>query len=606
MEITIYNKDIHHIEEDGTVVTRLPGSKEYFFLEPISIIEKGQNSIRAEIEDKYSYEVGNFNESTDYVSGSEIMKYYAPQKAVQSEIPEQKAPQKETQHSTEEVQTSAESGQQEAITEKLTSPAETVSNEEKINISNKLIISMDENGFMVSRIPGTNQYLYLNQESILFQGPYSTLARIEGGRLYTVGSDDPKKAATQMRGETLRKHYSYSEEYDPQIKEERMEAAKAERATQQEKQGTVKSQAAVQQQTAEQQQAAVQTQQEAYIQQKFTKEQFRQLRLGQKHHLDITTYWNVNLSPEQMKELRLMQENGVNIARYGYADPQISPAVLKELRIGHKEGFAMQRYDWKNLNAFQLKEIRLGLEHNIDASKYAYSVYSDAQMKQLRLGLQSGFDITPYRNIHFTSDQMRSMRLSQLFERIKQKLMDLFEDFKDLFRSSKLEQLRGKVKEQLSKGIEKTVNLMSEREVLQGVFRNQQIPEETLEDRIHETVQDIKELLVSQELVPESILTDEKLSEQMNQRIRESLDKLMQPENIQNAEAQDKIITETADSLVQETGAKLPVLYRPAENAVELQEEEVIGMTQEELDAQAAEMLENLPPVEGQTMVMQM
>lgn len=453
----------------------------------------------------------------------------------------------------------------------------------KITISNEIIDRIQEDGTVVSRIPKNNLFLYLHPDDILEKGDYSIVADIDPERLYIVGNKEGDNVS-MLRGETLGKNYTYDAQYDPMEQQTRKEQRPL-------KNGQAPTESAARQENVSQGRQTPQHNQVEQSQrskerpnpsQKYSRGQFRQLKLGQKHHLDISQYWNIHLTPDQMKQLRLMQEASVDIAGLGYNNPAISSDRLEELRLGHKSGFAMNEYDWKNLSAGQLKEIRLGLEHGVEAAKYAYSVYSAEQMKQLRLGLQEGLDIDAYRNPRFTDHQMYSMRCSQIFDRIKEKLKALWEAFKDFFRINSLKQLQTTVLEKVNQGLDKTIEAFSTREAVQGFFQNQPVMEETLDDRIQETVLEIKELLVSQELIPESSLADSKLSEQMNQRIREALDALMQPENIQNVENQEKIIQETAEAVIEQTGAKVPDLSQ-----VDIQTRE---MTVEEL-GEAAETL---------------
>ncbi|MBO5239633.1 MAG: hypothetical protein J6B50_12790 [Lachnospiraceae bacterium] len=434
----------------------------------------------------------------------------------------------------------------------------------KVTISNEIIDRVEEDGMVVSRIPKTNQYLYLKPESILATGEHSIVANLEPTKLYTVGEKNPEQPGTMIRGETLSKYYEYEKQYDPQEQAARRLEQQARKQTETQRQQTNNVQQAATKQTISQpvqqqpvqQQAVPQQAPPVSLEQKYSKEQFKQLKLGQKHHLDISQYWNIQLSAGQMKELRLMQENAVNIEKLGYNHPSVPVDVLEELRLGHKAGYDMSKFDWRNMSAKQLTQIRLGLEHNVDVSKYAFRAYSDAQMKQLRLGLQNGLDITSYRNPRFTDKQMYSMRCSQLFERIMEKLRDLFESVKRFLQESSLNQIRKKVMEKVSNGLERTADVISGEKSMQ-FFMKQQIPEETLDARINETVQDIKELLVSQELVSEEVLHNQTISEQMNTRIREAVDKLMQPENIQNTVNQEQIIEETAESVVRDAGARI-------------------------------------------------
>lgn len=460
------------------------------------------------------------------------------------------------------------------------SPAAEPDNMKKIIIAKNIVARTEEDGTLVSRIPGRNQYLYLKPESILTQDEHFILAQIDTHKSYTVGAEDPTKPGIWMRGETLSEYYKYDENYDPLVKQ--MIREREARDNGQTGNTTAQTTTQTTTQNSSTQQNRNQPQVNPRPQQplqppKFSKEQFRQLKLGQKHHLDISRYWNPNLSADQMKQLRLMQENAVDIAGLGYNHPSVPPEVLEELRLGHKAGYNMNQYDWRHMAPGQIREIRLGLEQGLDVSKYGFRAYSAEQMKQLRLGLQNGLDITAYRNPHFTDRQMYSMRCSQIFERIKEKLKELFESWKEFFRHSSLSQIRGAVLNKVAQGLDQTVEALSSREAVQGPFRNQSVPEVTLDDRIQETVQDIKELLVSQELAPEGILEDGKLSEAMNDRIRQALDELIQPENIQNLENQAQIIAESAEAVIQAAGAELPAQdMEQAQQQMEVQTKEMV------------------------------
>lgn len=460
------------------------------------------------------------------------------------------------------------------------SPAAEPDNMKKIIIAKNIVARTEEDGTLVSRIPGRNQYLYLKPESILTQDEHFILAQIDTHKSYTVGAEDPTKPGIWMRGETLSEYYKYDENYDPLVKQ--MIREREARDNGQTGNTTAQTTTQTTTQNSSTQQNRNQPQVNPRPQQplqppKFSKEQFRQLKLGQKHHLDISRYWNPNLSADQMKQLRLMQENAVDIAGLGYNHPSVPPEVLEELRLGHKAGYNMNQYDWRHMAPGQIREIRLGLEQGLDVSKYGFRAYSAEQMKQLRLGLQNGLDITAYRNPHFTDRQMYSMRCSQIFERIKEKLKELFESWKEFFRHSSLSQIRGAVLNKVAQGLDQTVEALSSREAVQGPFRNQSVPEVTLDDRIQETVQDIQELLVSQELAPEGILEDGKLSEAMNDRIRQALDELIQPENIQNLENQAQIIAESAEAVIQAAGAELPAQdMEQAQQQMEVQTKEMV------------------------------
>lgn len=452
----------------------------------------------------------------------------------------------------------------------------------RITIDRSLVQAETEKD-VISRIPGrrpdgVESYLYLKKEDIVSSDKNTIVANIENGHNYIVGGKNPDGAATLIRGETLQKSYIYAKQFDPeqrqQAAEQRQQTAVQRQVTQQvngQKQQQVqqvsRQQQAVQQdagqrqqqvqqvsgqrqqaQPVQQQQAPQQTaQQSQRLNQSYSRDQFRQLKLGQKNHVDVTKFWNIHLQPEQMRELRLMLESNVAVDQLGYNDPKISAEQLSELRRCHKHGLIPPE-NWKRLKVDQLAEIRRGMEAGVDTRQYGWPGYTAGQMKELRLGLTAGFDISGYRNPHFAESQMRGMRHQQIFEQVKEQLKALLEKFKEFFHLNNLNRIRESVVEKVSDYLDTEVS-MHER-----MFATQ---EETLDDRIKETVADIKELLAAQELVPEEVMTNQAVSEQMEARIRTALDDLMKPETIADKAAQEAVIEQAATETIKQAGATL-------------------------------------------------
>lgn len=531
MQITISNDQVEYI--NGNMAAKMPNETFYLYLNPKDIVERGKDYIRTDINETTMYTIGPKDSTLPRVkiSGDKLSQRYAENEALE--------------HSAGEL--SADST--------------------KIIISKNIIERVEEDGVIVSRIPGTRSYLYLNPEAILEEGDKAILAEIKSDERYVMGSSNPETPGRTVRGELIQGYYRYMEQYDPQfqnsmvLNQKQKQQEQARTATQTQEHSQAANRKSQQEQAVKQQteQAQAQTaQQNSTINQKYSKEQFKQLKLGQKHHLDISQYWNIRLSAEQMKQLRLMQEAGVNIDKLGYNNPKVSEGMLNELRLCHRAGYSLDGINWQMMNEGQLKEIRLGMEQRLDVSQYAFSAYSQEQMKQLRLGLKNGLDITGYRNPHFTVQQMYSLRCSQIFEQIKLKLKQLFESVKQFFIEGSLSKIHMAIMDKVAQGLDKTVEALSQKEMVQGPFHNQEVPEITLDDRIRETIQDIKEVLVAQELIPETVLEDKALSDRLDTRIREGLDSLMQPENIQNVENQEQIVSNIADELIHETGAVLP------------------------------------------------
>lgn len=427
----------------------------------------------------------------------------------------------------------------------------------KITINKETLLNrIEEDGTVVSRVPGTNTYLYLEAEDILSIGEKTIVAELEETKHYTIGGKKPDSPVGIMRGDELyREHYMYSQAADHTVKSEprrHQKTAGTDRMTEQlQPNGSQQIHATVSNQT-------------------YNREQFRQIRLGQKHNLDVSQYWNIKLSAEQMMQLRLMQEQKIDISAHGYNHPSIPVDVLEELRKGHQAGYNMNRFDWRNMKVEQIRELRIGLEHHIDAKQYAYAIYSADQMKQMRLGMQNHIDIEQYRNPHYSAKQMKEMRIRLVVEEIKQKIHYLWENFKEMLKESALYRLKDKIFERVTEGLDKSVEVLSGEKAINFMLR-QEVPTQSLEEKINETVQDIKELLVAQELVPEKVLYDKEMAASMNQKIHDALDQLMQPDTIQSVSQQEQIISEAAEEVIRETGADI----KPEDEAVRQKETEL-------------------------------
>lgn len=419
----------------------------------------------------------------------------------------------------------------------------------KITISSDLIERMETeaDGYFVSRIPGKkNMFLYLKQEDIIAQDEYTVLCEINEKKEYLVGSREGNKKVV-LSASKLLENYQYEAIFDPQRRSEKQR-------TEQNVQAGAEKQSNRQNVQAEKQSQQIQVEQQR--QRTYSKEQFRQLKLGEKHHVDITKIWNIELNAEQMKQLRLMLEDGVPVAELKYNNPSISAEVMSELRLCNRLGNDINDVNWHKMNVEQLKQVRLGMEHNIDIKQYAFPAYTGEQMKELRLALQSGFDISAYRNPHFTEKQMYNMRCQQIWQKIKEELKMLWHNFVNHLHLEDLNKLRLNVMQRIERGLSLATDQMLNTPDMR--MEGHPAVAETLDDRINETIQDIKELLVAQELISEEVMTDDKLSQQFEERIRRTLDELQQPDAIQNPDKQNEIINKSAEALIQEAGATLP------------------------------------------------
>lgn len=445
-----------------------------------------------------------------------------------------------------------------------------------------LLDRVESDGTIVSRIPGTNSdYLYLDKVDVISQDDRTIVAELQDATRYYVNDRANKGNVRLINGSELYKHYEYLERVDPAKRQESQNQTE-ETKGQPQKSNSQPNQAVQHVEQPQPAPAAAAQGQNVYvdqipggtqntIQNHYTKEQFRQIQLGRKHHLDVSHYWDIKLSSEQMKQLRLMLEQGININQYGYNHPSVPADVLQEMRLGHLAGTNMSQFRWQFMSCDQLRQIRIGAEKGLDVAQYAFSAYATDQMREMRLALQSRLDVAKLRNPHFTAAQMRAERHRMVWERIRESLRSIWEEFKSMLQESSLGKLKDHILDRINQGLDRTTEALTGENSM-NPFK-QQVSAETMQDRIQETVQDIKELLVAQELVPEKILYDKALSAAMSQRIQNALDQLMQPDSIQNVENQETIMDQTAEQILQDSGVKLELKEESAELNLSQQQE---------------------------------
>lgn len=446
-----------------------------------------------------------------------------------------------------------------------------------------LLDRVDPDGTIVTRIPKTNDYLYLDAEDVVDQDDKTIVAELKENESYYVNNKANTGNVRLIKGSELYgEHYEYVSRVDPTQRQE-IENQKEGSKAHTQKSDSQTAQAVMQGQQAEPASTVAAQGQNVYMDQipgrtpsptqntHYSKEQFRQIQLGRKHHLDVSHYWDIKLSSEQMKQLRLMLEQGININQYGYNHPSVPADVLQEMRLGHLAGTNMSQFRWQFMSCDQLRQIRIGAEKGLDVSQYAFSAYDPDQMREMRLALQSRLNVAKLRNPHFTAAQMRAERHRMVWARIRESLRSIWEEFKSMLQESSLGKLKDHILDRINQGLDRTTEALTGENSV-NPFK-QQVSAETMQDRIQETVQDIKELLVAQELVPEKILYDKALSAAMSQRIQNALDQLMQPDSIQNVENQETIMNQTTEQILQDSGVKLELKEESAELNLSQQQE---------------------------------
>lgn len=119
----------------------------------------------------------------------------------------------------------------------------------------------------------------------------------------------------------------------------------------------------------------------------FTKDQIKELKLGKEHGVDIRYYGNNKLSPEQMREIRKALENGVNPRLF--ADPAFKPEAMKAYRIQAKYGVDISKFINPEYNAEQIFELSTALISGVDLTKLADPKKSAYDMSKDRIILES-------------------------------------------------------------------------------------------------------------------------------------------------------------------------------------------------------------------------
>lgn len=119
----------------------------------------------------------------------------------------------------------------------------------------------------------------------------------------------------------------------------------------------------------------------------FSPEQIKQLKLGKKEGLDIRLYANPSLSPAQMEVLRMGLQRKVNIKPF--ASPEYSPELMRGYIYDSQEGIDIRRYLNPKYNVSQLLEVGLAASEGLDISKLSSEKIPASEMAEIRERLES-------------------------------------------------------------------------------------------------------------------------------------------------------------------------------------------------------------------------
>jgi len=118
----------------------------------------------------------------------------------------------------------------------------------------------------------------------------------------------------------------------------------------------------------------------------FSKDQLRELRVGRNNGVDITVYANRKLSAEQMAVIRKGLEEGLN-ARL-WASPEYSVDAMRFYKADQGRKMDVTYYLNPKYDIQQLREISLGFTNGVDTSEYSDPKIPAREMAEIRLRLE--------------------------------------------------------------------------------------------------------------------------------------------------------------------------------------------------------------------------
>lgn len=117
---------------------------------------------------------------------------------------------------------------------------------------------------------------------------------------------------------------------------------------------------------------------------------------------------------DQIKQLKLGKRSGVNIKIY--ANPQLSPSQMRALRQGLESGVDVRRYAFPDYDFTCMLYYNDCLENGIDIRQFISPKYSLGQLSELSLAIQNGVDTSKMSDPNLTVTQMVNIRERLEFE----------------------------------------------------------------------------------------------------------------------------------------------------------------------------------------------
>lgn len=121
----------------------------------------------------------------------------------------------------------------------------------------------------------------------------------------------------------------------------------------------------------------------------YTKEQIRQLKIGKEHGLDIREYANPELSAEHMKVLREAMEKGINIR--GLTNPKFKVPELRFYITDLEQGLDISSYLNPEFDIHQLYILSVCAEFHFDISKILNPSIPASEMQEVYERMKENF-----------------------------------------------------------------------------------------------------------------------------------------------------------------------------------------------------------------------
>lgn len=124
------------------------------------------------------------------------------------------------------------------------------------------------------------------------------------------------------------------------------------------------------------------------LEQIYTKEQIKQLKLGKEHGVEIKIYANPSLSAEQMKVLRKGLESKLNVRPFAF--PNYTVEAMKYYEMELISGMDIRSYLNPEYSIAQIAELSIAVDEGLDVSKMSDPKLSVRQMQERRIRLENG------------------------------------------------------------------------------------------------------------------------------------------------------------------------------------------------------------------------